>query len=677
MLLISGISQAQTSTRFNDGFLTVYKVTSSSALTSAGTAITTEEYLPTVVAQAAPNYSLALPSSNSSLGALDLVLAGTSTSSGAMTRSENGRYLVLPGYNALLGAANTTFTTNSAIRILNGGGTIGGLNATAAWFTGSNSFRGVASDDATNYWMTGSTTGVLTTTTGASTIVSATSTNTRFINIYNGQLYYSTGSGTNGIYKVGSGKPTVTGTTSVIDITVAAPTDYSISPDGLTAYLFNAASLLKYTYSGGVWTLTATSALAGGNGIAVDYSNYTFSTSAPNGAIIYGSNPSTVFTALDNGTSAVGFTVLRTEPTIPNNAFRSIAFSPIKQTVSKGANSPGAMSVTLNTTDVALFQFNLKADEGNSTAKKVIINQAGTAVIGTDITNFRLILDANGNGIYDGGEVVLSTGVVSGSDLVFSSINLPYINEGTSTDILLIADVTGSGAGLTFSPSIVANKTLNSVNYTTNVATAGGSWVNIGTSAPTGSTLTISAAVPVTFVSLNAYQKNAGIQLDWNVANEIGIRNYEVQRSANGMNFGKQATVSAGINTGNYTWFDNAPNNGVNFYRVSAVDMEGKISYTNIVKIVTGNNNSSIIISPNPVIGKTVTLQMNNILKGDYNVSVISLSGQVVYTSKMNLSSGSTTQTLQLPAVITPGVYQLKVVTPDQQINTQRLVIAN
>src|ERR1700712_41111 len=86
---------AQTTTRFNDGYLTIYKLTSASALTNAGTAIVAEEYLPTGAAQASPNFTVSLPTT----AAGRVVTTGTGTSVGAISRSENGRYLTIPGYD--------------------------------------------------------------------------------------------------------------------------------------------------------------------------------------------------------------------------------------------------------------------------------------------------------------------------------------------------------------------------------------------------------------------------------------------------------------------------------------------------------------------------------------------------------------------------------------------------
>ena len=507
LVVMGGNVRGQTTLKHNDGYLSIFKVTSASTLTNTGTAILIEEYLPTGDNQSTPNFTVTVPSATGN----KVVVSGSATSAGEISRSENGRFILIPGYNALIGDANTTFTTNGTVRTLNGSGTIGaGINAGGTlWLSANNNLRGATSDDGTNYWISGGSTGIQTTANGTTiTTVSTTSTNTRGIAIFNGQLFYSTGSATNGIYSVynSSPKPIIAGTTNA---TLAAPSTspygFSISPDGLTIYAFSSANNISrftysgsYTpesstpYSGGTWSSASTGfVLTGALGVAVDWSGYSFSTGA-NGAIVYANNPTTLVKGLDNGTAGITTTTLRT--ITGNNAFRGLAFSPIKQTVSKGANTPAAGNLDLGLSNASLFQFNLRADEGNSTIKKLILNQSGTATIGSSnsISNFRLYSDPNGDGsIADG--LLLSNGTVTGSNITFNAISLTtYIVEGTSNNFIVIGDISATGNG-TFIPSILSDKTINSISYTSNLVNAGGSLVTMGTStsAPIGNTLTI------------------------------------------------------------------------------------------------------------------------------------------------------------------------------------------
>src|SRR5436309_5581262 len=90
---------------FTAGNIVLYRVgDGSAALVGTGTAVFLDEYTPAGVFV----QSIAMPATGASGR---LVASGTATTEGFLTRSEDGRYLVVPGYDAALGATVTTSTT--------------------------------------------------------------------------------------------------------------------------------------------------------------------------------------------------------------------------------------------------------------------------------------------------------------------------------------------------------------------------------------------------------------------------------------------------------------------------------------------------------------------------------------------------------------------------------------
>ena len=60
------------------------------------------------------------------------------------------------------------------------------------------------------------------------------------------------------------------------------------------------------------------------------------------------------------------------------------------------------------------------------------------------------------------------------------------------------------------------------------------------------------SVAPVTFSSVKASQQNNNISVQWNVANEINIKEYDVQRSEDGNNFRIDIYYLIGLNGFNY-----------------------------------------------------------------------------------------------------------------------------
>jgi PEP-CTERM motif len=150
--------------------------------------------------------------------------------------------------------------------------------------------------------------------------------NTRVLGVYGGILYYSTGSGTQGIYKY-SGLPTSATTGTAVLTGVAgqgtSPYDFALSPDGNTLYVAdNALGVQKFTYNGTSWNFDynftdSVSTADKAYGLAVDFSG--------TNPILYWTSPTDIWKATDLGAGAAGTSILSAGA---NYAFRGLEVVP-------------------------------------------------------------------------------------------------------------------------------------------------------------------------------------------------------------------------------------------------------------------------------------------------------------------------------------------------------------
>ena len=76
-------------------------------------------------------------------------------------------------------------------------------------------------------------------------------------------------------------------------------------------------------------------------------------------------------------------------------------------------------------------------------------------------------------------------------------------------------------------------------------------------------------ALPITFTSLRAYRQHQGIRIDWRTENETTIKEYRVEKSIDGNRFSGVGDIKANnFALNNYTWVDEYPANGYNYYRL-------------------------------------------------------------------------------------------------------------
>src|SRR5439155_26901973 len=110
-------------------------------------------------------------------------------------------------------------------------------------------------------------------------------------------------------------------------------------------------------------------------------------------------------------------------------------------------------------------------------------------------------------------------------------------------------------------------------------------------------------ALPITFSVVKAFQQNNDIAVEWKIENEKNIKQYEVEKSADGQHFTLATTAIPKLNNSsnvNYQWLDVNAVAGNNYYRIKSIDINDEIQYSNIVKVLMGDGKSQIIIYPNP-----------------------------------------------------------------------------
>jgi hypothetical protein len=184
--------------------------------------------------------------------------------------------------------------------------------------------------------------------------------------------------------------------------------------------------------------------------------------------------------------------------------------------------------------------------------------------------------------------------------------------------------------------------------------------------------------LPVTFTSVKGYRLSSKIAIDWKVENEINIAKYEVERSENGTDFIKVNTIATRQNNAysSYSWVDDNPVSGNNFYRIKSVDRNGSGKFSSIVKVATGKTSAgTITIFPNPIKGNMVNLRFTNQPTGIYQVRLINNSGQVVYSGRLPVNSSNISQALFTDKKLAGGIYQLEIKAPDNTVNIQQAIV--
>jgi len=177
------------------------------------------------------------------------------------------------------------------------------------------------------------------------------------------------------------------------------------------------------------------------------------------------------------------------------------------------------------------------------------------------------------------------------------------------------------------------------------------------------------APLPVTFVSIKAAQKDKDIVVNWNMANENNMLQYDVEKSLDGNNFVKVATVAANNTAaGNYQWIDGNATPGNNYYRIKSVDKSQKIVYSTTVNVLITNLKTGITIYPNPITDAIIHLQFINQPQGKYRIRLLDPLGQLILAKQVDYAGGNGSEEIKWNYKMARGIYELEITREDGSV---------
>jgi hypothetical protein len=243
-----------------------------------------------------------------------------------------------------------------------------------------------------------------------------------------------------------------------------------------------------------------------------------------------------------------------------------------------------------------------------------------TITANVNITNARFILK----------------GSPAASTLTFNN-NRDLTVGGTNSSFDLQSNLATISKGNPANSMITLNGTIIYTSGTTRVpSTQPAGTVRGPASATSASTTWSNISLPVTLSDFKANEKNGKVNLSWTTTLEVNSSHFEIERSSNSGAWGKLASVSAAGNTGvaqNYSFTDNSPANGNNYYRLKIIDIDGQFEYSPIKNISIAVSGIVITTGPNPAYS-TLNVMVAQKTANNFEVKLINRSGQVIYNRK-------------------------------------------
>jgi hypothetical protein len=237
---------------------------------------------------------------------------------------------------------------------------------------------------------------------------------------------------------------------------------------------------------------------------------------------------------------------------------------------------------------------------------------------------------------------------VTGNMTLNNTLNINYLGGTVPPGIYDIAVCTGTRSG-----------TFSTVNYPANCN--GGCSISY---TATKAQLVIATALALDLVSISAVSTGPNIQVRWRTAHEVNVRDFEIERSTDGIRWSDIGTVAANNQTRETTY--EFTDQGVKatlkdaeqvYYRLKINDLDGSFTYSPVRNIQMENKNH-LGVFPNPATN-TLSVSFEAASETTMNLQLFDYTGRLFKTQSVETGKGSNVFTMDI-ADLPAGLYWLQ-----------------
>ncbi|MDH5381912.1 MAG: T9SS type A sorting domain-containing protein [Cyclobacteriaceae bacterium] len=294
-----------------------------------------------------------------------------------------------------------------------------------------------------------------------------------------------------------------------------------------------------------------------------------------------------------------------------------------------------------------------------TTNNNTVINVDGDLTINGNVTiNNNLVLNVTGTLT-----IIGSVSVLNGAGLTVTSTGAVSIGGaftgGNNTDIAVDGAVSVGG------DFTVGNGS---------TATGTGSISVTGTCADGGGTVCSSAVLPVKLLYFKAKIETASIYLSWATYEEENFDYFSLEKSVDGIRWNSIGEIKGmgwSYDINNYDYTDTNPINGVNYYRLKAIDLDGTCEYHPAISANFRGNAMAFDIYPNPSNGSKIDIQLNFKPTEDIELTIFNLQGSAVYRNTIS----DYMVTISEPGLLRSGIYHVQLKSESGLMLNQKLMI--
>ncbi|MGC4035049.1 MAG: T9SS type A sorting domain-containing protein [Chitinophagaceae bacterium] len=260
------------------------------------------------------------------------------------------------------------------------------------------------------------------------------------------------------------------------------------------------------------------------------------------------------------------------------------------------------------------------------------VSSINPQTIGDGIPDILVTQIADPSGSTDSYTFTTSTGTIIGhkKDIAFTSITpvgkwTADFYEASTNPMTLTSGFTNTDRDLRLWAADLSDFGITTSNYQTiskfTINLSGNS--DVAFVAYNNNTFTFNTVLPVTLSDFSAKKINHSTQLQWQTETELNTKQFIIEKSTDNNDYEAIGTVAASGNSTSemtYSFTDNHPAAGLNYYRLKIVDADGKFEVSKIIEIkFIAGTAESVGVFPNPCVN-TITVNHPSSTNGQINV---------------------------------------------------------
>ena len=178
---------------------------------------------------------------------------------------------------------------------------------------------------------------------------------------------------------------------------------------------------------------------------------------------------------------------------------------------------------------------------------------------------------------------------------------------------------------------------------------------------------TSTSTLPLSLLGFEAKATGNNVVLQWETANEINCKDFEVQRSLDGTGFSTIAIMNAKGDNASFNNQYSSTDNGISslkvaYYRLKEDAADGSYTYSGVIKVnLQGNISFRVVTAPNPFTNQ-INVRIQSATAQDMHISLLDLNGRTLFTKQQTVSEGTCSMAFDASS-ITRGIYFLRVNT--------------